>query len=309
MIYTRRQMSGKAREDFLDEDNEIPGQRFVLLSFLSPEKILARKDLYFFEQFLKNYEITWKTKNLEKFLAKQVVDFNAKVDAEANRLEAAEQSQASELIRASRIPVDTVLGAYQDFIKENAKEITQVTIKEQFDDFMYASEKKLEESFHKQNSFQTSTRGLKVRGSYSTAEEASARAKKLQRNDDVHNIFVAEVGKWLAWDPSPNNIAEQEYQNDQLNELMHSYKENEQQREEFFKQNPDARKAATGGPKRIIGAVEASEASDAVPSGTAVPSGAVGQLDSMINSPDLALQRKIDAAAAATAAAAVAEKK
>ena len=293
-------MSGQAREDFLDEDNEIPGQRFVLLSFLSPEKVLARKDLYFFEQFLKNYEITWKTKNLEKFLAKQVVDFNAKVDAEANRLEAAEQSQASELIRASRIPVDTVLGAYQDYIKENAKEITQVKIKEQFDDFMYASEKKLEEAFHKQNSFQTSTRGLKIRGSYSTAEEASARAKKLQRSDDVHNIFVAEVGKWLAWDPSPNNIAEQEYQNDQLNELMHSYKENEQQREEFFKQNPDARKAATGGPKRIIGAVEASESSDSGVA-VAVPSGAVGQLDSMINAPDLALQRKIDAAAAAAA--------
>jgi hypothetical protein len=45
-------MSGSnVREDFLDEDNEIPSQRFVLLSFLSPEKVLARKDQYIFEQF------------------------------------------------------------------------------------------------------------------------------------------------------------------------------------------------------------------------------------------------------------------
>lgn len=293
-------MSGQAREDFLDEDAEIPGQRFVLLSFLSPEKVLARKDQYIFEQFLKNYEITWKTKNLEKFLAQQVVDFNAKIDAEANRLEAAEQPQASELVRASRIPVDTVLSAYQDFIKANAKEITQVKIKEQFDDFMYANEKKLEEEFHKQNSFQTTTRGLKIRGSYSTAEEASARAKKLQRNDDVHNIFVAEVGKWLAWDPSPNNIAEQEYQNEQLNELMKSYKENEQQREQFFKENPEARKAATGGPKRIIGAVEAAAQSEEMAVEDAMAATpALNQLESMIHAPDLALMRKMERDAAA----------
>jgi hypothetical protein len=47
-------------EDFLTEDPEIPSQRFVLLSFLSPEKVLARKDLFFFEEFLKNYEVEWK---------------------------------------------------------------------------------------------------------------------------------------------------------------------------------------------------------------------------------------------------------
>ena len=31
-------------EDFLDEDAEISGQRYVLLSFLSPEKVLDKKD-------------------------------------------------------------------------------------------------------------------------------------------------------------------------------------------------------------------------------------------------------------------------
>jgi hypothetical protein len=34
---------GPVKEDFLDEDNEIPGQRFCLLSFLSPEKVLEKK--------------------------------------------------------------------------------------------------------------------------------------------------------------------------------------------------------------------------------------------------------------------------
>jgi len=53
-------------EDFLDEDTEIPGQRYVLLSFLSPEKVLDKKELFFFQKFLHAYEVDWKIKNLEK---------------------------------------------------------------------------------------------------------------------------------------------------------------------------------------------------------------------------------------------------
>ena len=39
-------------EDFLDEDTEVPGQKYVLLSFLSPEKVLDKKDQFFFKRFL-----------------------------------------------------------------------------------------------------------------------------------------------------------------------------------------------------------------------------------------------------------------
>jgi hypothetical protein len=288
-------MSGSkdVREDFLDEDNEIPGQRYVLLSFLSPEKVLERKDAFFLEQFLKNYEITWKTKNLEKFLAKQVLDFNAKLDAEVNRLEAAELKEASELCRQARIPVDSVLSAYQEYVKENAKEITTTTIKDAYDDFMYAHEKKLEDEFFAKNNFQTSVRGLKVRGSYSTQEEATARSKKLQRNDPIHNIYVAEVGKWLAWDPNPNNVANQEYQEEELNSMMKAYKENEEAREQFYNKNPDAKNASkhggVRGEKEIMSIVGASDEKGA-------SSGAAGgEHSSLFNGPaDLALERKLE---------------
>jgi hypothetical protein len=289
-------MSGSdIREDFLDEDTEIPGQRYVLMSFLSPEKVLARKDLFFFASFLKNYEIQWKTKNLEKFLAKQVLDFNTKLDAEANRLDEADQGQAADICRASRIPVNTVLESFQEYVKENQKDIKETKIKEDFDDFLYSNEKKLEEEFHAKNNFQTTVRGLKIRGSYSTQEEASARAKKLQRNDPIHNIFVAEVGKWLSWDPTPSNIAEQEYQEEQLNQLMKSYKENEEQRETFFKQNPELKNGGKGKGRTekeilsIVGPTDEQGQGAPVEDG-----GAAGQHDSLFNGPaDLALERKM----------------
>jgi hypothetical protein len=277
----------EVREDFLDEDNEIPGQRYVLLSFLSPEKVLERKDHYFLEQFLKNYEITWKTKNLEKFLAEQVLAFNAKLDAEVNRLEAAEQKEAADLCRQARIPVDTVLSSYQTYVKENAKDITATKIKESYDDFMFANEKRLEDEFFAKNSFQTTMRGLKVRGSYSTQEEAAARAKKLQRNDPIHNIYVAEVGKWLAWDPNPHNVSNQEYQEEELNSLMKAYKENEEAREQFYNKNPDAknaaRRGAVRGEKEIMSIV-----------GPKDDASTGGQHASLFDGPDLALQRKME---------------
>jgi len=286
-------MSGApVKEDFLDEDAEIPGQRFCLLSFLSPEKVLARKDLFFFDQFLKNYEISWKTKNLEKFLAKQVMDFNKKLDEEVNRLSELDLSGAADICRQGRIRIDGVLDSYQAFVKENATEITQTKIKDAYDDFIYAHGKKLEDQFHSKNNFQTTIRGVKLRGNYSTQEEATSRAKKLQRNDPVHNIYVATVGKWLAWDPNPHEVADQEYAEDQLNDLMKAYKENENARDEFFSKNPDAkdggRRAGVRGEKEIMSVVGPTD------KGTNEVVNTGGEHGSLFDGPDLALQRKME---------------
>ena len=67
-------------------------------------------------------------------------------------------------------------------------------------------------------------RGIKVRGVYSTKEEADKRAQELQDEDPDFHIFVGEVGKWLAQDPDPNSVPDQEYREKELNKLMKDYK-------------------------------------------------------------------------------------
>lgn len=42
-------------KDFLKEDPAIRGQKYVCLSFLSPEDILPDKDVFMFEKFLGNF--------------------------------------------------------------------------------------------------------------------------------------------------------------------------------------------------------------------------------------------------------------
>ena len=58
--------------DLCDEDAPIAGQKFACMSFVSPEKILKKRELYIFEQFLKqsssNYFTTPKPTRYSPFL-------------------------------------------------------------------------------------------------------------------------------------------------------------------------------------------------------------------------------------------------
>ncbi len=221
------------REDFLEEDAEITGQKFCLLSFLSPEKVLKDKAVFMFEKFLGTYEFQIRTNSLEKYLMDTMSGINAKLDAEADALDAKDLSGAADVCRKAKIRVDTTMDSFHEFVKGNQKELNYSKLKEQYDDFLYAAKTKLEDEFYAKNEFRTTVRGLKVRGVYASQAEATLRSKKLQRQDTLHNIFVGEVGKWLPWDPEPTEVGEQEYAEDQLNTLMKKYKENEEDRQMF----------------------------------------------------------------------------
>ena len=230
--YDTTEMSNE-REDFLEEDVEIPGQKYCLMSFLSPEKVLADKNVFLFSQFVKSYEFRSRTKNLEAYLMKTITDVNGKLDTEADALDAKDLSGAAQLCRNSKIRVDTLMDEFHRFVKANEKELGESKMKEAFDDYLYENKAKLEDDFYTKNQFRTTVRGLKIRGVYSSQAEAVTRSKKLQRQDTLHNIFVGEVGKWLPWDPEPAEVSEQEYAEEQLNTLMKKYKENEGDREQF----------------------------------------------------------------------------
>jgi len=241
----------QTKEDFLEEDPEIRSQKFVLLSFLSPENVLDSKDQYFFGEFVKQYEVDYKIRNLETFLVNVVRGINDKLTKEADRMEAEspDLSGAVNLCRKSRLNMGSILENYSNFVKENNADIKKTTINEAFDDFMYKNQVRLEEEFFAKNEFRTSMRGLKVRGVTGTHGEAVAMSKKLQRNDPIHNIFLGEVGKWLPWDPKPHQVQDQEYAEDQLNTLMKRYKDNEDAKEKFVTdQRQESMRGAKKGP-------------------------------------------------------------
>jgi hypothetical protein len=285
-------------EDYLDEDPDIPGQKYALLSFLSPENVLARKDEFFFEKFVKAYEIDWKVKNLEKFLADTVARINNSLTDHANTLEKAGQQEGADLCRKCYVRVDDIMGEYQGFIRKHQREINSTRIAEDYKDFLFREQQKLEDEFHAANDFRTTVRGIKVRGVVRDEREAQQRVKRLQASDKIHNIFMAEVGKWTPWDPAPSQIQDQEYAQEELNALMKKYRENEQNREIFFEEQKKAGRLPGQAPSRAgqfgsnSGSIEVVTDTVSEPSHNSVDG---GQFTDIFRGPaDLALQRKMD---------------
>jgi hypothetical protein len=78
--------------------------------------------------------------------------------------------------------------------------------------------------------------GLKIRGVFGTRKEAEAHAMELQKTDPDFHVYVGEMGKWLPWNPSPDSIEDNVYQEKQLNDLMKEYKKNMSKAKEMEEQ-------------------------------------------------------------------------
>jgi hypothetical protein len=102
--------------------------------------------------------------------------------------------------------------------------------------FLDQNEEELENAYNIKNNFQTSTRGLKVRGVYPTLEEAELRCKMLRELDPNHDVFVGPVGLWMPWDPEAYKTGRVEYMEDELNQLMQEKIKNEANAKNAFEQ-------------------------------------------------------------------------
>lgn len=206
-------------EDFLEVDRPIPGQNFACLSFVSPDKVLARKDEWvFYHYFQERLDMYLKT------VGDQIEDILMK--STDNKVDIAQVVKLKKFI-------DKTLK--QDKVKPEA-------FHEVLEDFVSREGKELHTRFDETNNFQTSVRGIKVRGVYDTYKEADVRAKVLQRMDQSFNVFVGQVGYWLPWDPESNNIENQEYMNSDLNRLVKEYKDNEVKKDIFYQEQTRERK-------------------------------------------------------------------
>ena len=303
-------MSNNIDEDFLAEDPEISSQKIVLLSFLSPEKILAQKDVFMFNKFLNDYDLQWKTSKLEAWMGQQLQAVNTRLETLAGSLDKVDLSGAAVEVRSSLLRVDRFVEEFQQYTRKNMSELTQSELKKEYEDFLFKNNQALEEEFFKLNDFHTTIRGIKVRGVFSSEAEASLKAKRLQKSDPTFNIYMGSVGKWMAWEPDPNNVKDQEYANDELNSLMKKYRENEEARDSFYTEQKNRKVASvksrsTEDAEKVAG-ISGSSAQPAEPMitlqkeeaapGTAATAATAGTAyDGMFSGPaDLAIARKME---------------
>ena len=194
--------------DYLDEDPEIPTQKYCVVSFISPEKVIKQKQEFMFEKFVEWMDYEWKVKGLENFMAF--------------------------LSKKYSVKIDDLLKDAQEYVNVRKEEVKKTDIHEQYQIFLLKNEKDLQELYDNKVEFRTNMRGVKVRRSFATVEETQMFAKVLQRRYPKDNLYIGKVGAWLPWDPSEHLMPEVEYAEKELNELMRKYKENESNKEMFF---------------------------------------------------------------------------
>jgi hypothetical protein len=205
--------------DLCDEDQPIAGQKFVCLSFISPEKLLKKREIFMFEEFLKQWDFK---KSMDKFF-----DFIHFISYKYG------------------VDVENIMNDYTEFIAEENSKLKKQGVEDDYNNFLDKNEEVLTQKFQKAHEFQTSVRGLKVRGVFPSQEEAEMKCKKIRELDPNHDILVGPVGIWLPWDPDAYKTGRIEFMEDELNQLHNEKIKNESKaKEEFERRVKETKKKA-----------------------------------------------------------------
>ena len=195
--------------DLLDEDKPLAGQKFVCISFVSPEDIIKQKNLFFFQEFLKHWDFTKSTQKFTQFL--NFISYKYDMDFD------------------NKLMVD-----FEQFTKSETDKLVYSTIRDDYMNFVDAKEGDLDKQFNEVVQFQTNTRGIKIRGSFPTQQEAELRCRMLREVDPNHDIGVCPVGMWVPMNPVAYKTGRVEYLEEELNELMKEKNKNEEKAKQEF---------------------------------------------------------------------------
>ena len=188
--------------DLLGEDKPISGQKFCCLSFLSPEKILKDKKIFLFEKFLKHFDTDESIKKFSQFL--NFLSYKYELD------------------------FAKIMKDFDEFFKSEKDKLTDSTILDKYKNFLDEKEDELQKEFDILHDFKTNIRGIKIRGSFQTQEEAQLRCRMLREIDPDHDIYVGQVGMWMPFDPDAYRTGNVEYMENELNHLMHEKNKSEE---------------------------------------------------------------------------------
>jgi hypothetical protein len=194
--------------DLLEEDKPIAQQKFVCVSFVSPENVIKKKEAFLFDQFVKNWDMSKSFQKYSQFTSFLTYKYN--------------------------LSSDQVMDDLNEFCKEEKGKLASESVEDDYKTFLDNHGERLEDEYLKTNQFQTNTRGIKIRGVFPTQEEAEKRAKMLRENDPYFDVYVGPVGIWMPWEPDAYKTGNVQFLESELNNLMANKKQNEEKAKEYF---------------------------------------------------------------------------
>jgi hypothetical protein len=195
--------------DVLSVDKPLAGQLFGVFQFLSPEKIIKDKERFFFDAFIRQWDLNHSLVKFEAFI--QFVAFKYHLSAES------------------------LIHDLEEFVEEEKAEwVKTASCENDYKTFLDREETRLQAEYTKKHKFQTNVRGVKNSGNFPSQEEAEFRARLLRSQGADNDVCVGPVGTWLTWDPEAYKTGRVEYLEEELNQLMHEKEKNEAQAKAEF---------------------------------------------------------------------------
>lgn len=201
----RRLANGQPNPKYVDltadVDPPLAGQEWAVWTFISPEKILKDKNLFKFEEFVKRWDFSKRMQAYLKFV--NYISYKYGLSGDALHAD------------------------FKDFLREESSSLNSgTTIEDDYKHFLDKHEEKLNKEFDAKHNFQTSVRAVKNSGNFATMDEAKERAKFIRELFPAYSVRVGPVGQFGVWDPCYNEGGDMEYQNDELNRLVHEKEKN-----------------------------------------------------------------------------------
>ena len=113
-------------------------KKFACLSFLSPEEILQKKEIFYFEEFLKNWDFAKSMNKFTQFLGYLSYKYKS-------------------------LNLEKLTKDFDEFVVSEKNNLYDISLHDEYKTFLEKQEESLEKKFNQLNNFQTSVRGLKIR--------------------------------------------------------------------------------------------------------------------------------------------------
>lgn len=225
-------------------DPGVPGQEWCVLSFVTPTNLQQKRMMNMMDRFL--YE------SINEYIDASTRDMCRRINAKFFK----EMEESIANLQRSKNENHQVIAnemtAIRKKLETDEEEFAKLCVHKhhvdlddtqaKFEDFVIRRGAQIGKEFDEQHGNQVSVCGIKFSGAYPFQEQAVERAKFLGENVERGvDHYVAQSFHWCPFDPNPDAIRDQRYQNKELNKLMEEKRTNDELKDKFF-QEEKARK-------------------------------------------------------------------
>lgn len=218
------------QKDYLKEDPPIPGQLYSLVSFVNPRDHVLEKQIHYLNNFLVDDINLKMTAQAQQMAKKLRVMMREKIDTELDRYKNSADEEDRYIGKLLESKFEQMCIDEDDFVEDCRRQYDMDKPEELLDAYkIYLSEnrERMNREFDSTHSDVCSLRGFKIRGTYDNTEKARDKAKQLREEVEpgVH-VFLVQTGTWFPVDMEADEVEQQDYMLDKLNELMGNYHKN-----------------------------------------------------------------------------------